>query len=154
MQFVFIAVVVGTGLYFSLADVSNLSFVSSAENFKAEFLPHSTAYMWQEVFLKRSSSMVFSFQNALGNSLVDSYTCKFRLCLSHTNNAKFSCASWEYLTLRGIYSAGFGMTEICANSSLSSSEQWCDAFVCRERVWARNRHELESDILCLGAAGK
>lgn len=61
MQFVFIAVVVGTGLYFSLANVSKLSFVSSAENLRAEFLPHFTAYMWQEVFFKRSSSMVFSF---------------------------------------------------------------------------------------------
>lgn len=52
MQFVFIAVVLGTGLYFSLASASKLSFVSSAENFRAEFLPHSTAHLWQEGFFE------------------------------------------------------------------------------------------------------
>lgn len=65
MQFVFIAVVIGTGLYFSLADASKLSFVSSAENFRAEFLPHSTAYMWQEVFFSRGAAQWSSHSKML-----------------------------------------------------------------------------------------
>lgn len=40
--------------------------------------------------------------------------------------------------------------QICTNSSLFS-EQWCDAFVCRERVWTRNTHELECYIRVFGS---
>lgn len=91
--------VVGTGLYFSLANVSKLSFVSLGENFRAEFLPHSISLHVAGVFFfERSSSMV-SFLNASGKSLFDSNTCKFRFRLSHTNNLEFSSASWDYLTL-------------------------------------------------------